>query len=188
MQRKMLYLITGGSGSGKSEYAEKIAVSWHKSEFSDGNLYYIAAMYPYDDECRARIKRHRAMRSGKGFQTIECFTHLEAVDAGSGDVVLLECMSNLLANEMYREEGQIKARGEEGERQLKTVILDEVLRLEKQAGCLIVVTNEVFSDGAAYEEDTEEYLRFLGQINVSLARSADVVREIVYSIPVAIKG
>ena len=183
----MLYLITGGSGSGKSEYAEKIAASKHRSEFQDGNLYYVAAMYPYDEECRERIRKHRAMRKGKGFQTVECFTHLEKIQVGNKDVVLLECMSNLLANEMYRKEGQIPCRGEEGERQLKAAILDEIIRLEKQAGCLVIVTNEVFSDGAVYEEETREYLRFLGKINIFLAQAAEKAVEIVYTIPVPLK-
>ena len=183
----MLYLITGGSGSGKSEYAENIAVSKHQLEFPDGTLYYIAAMYPYDDECRERIKKHREMRKGKGFQTIECFTNLEKLQVEKKDVVFVECMSNLLANEMYREEGRIKGRGKEGERQLEAAILDEIIRLERQAGCLVVVTNEIFSAGAEYGEETEEYLRFLGKINVFLAQMAERAEEIVYTIPVPLK-
>lgn len=184
----MLYLITGGSGSGKSEYAESIAVLKHQSEFAEGELYYIAAMYPYDDECRKRICKHQSMRQGKGFKTVECFTHLESLEVGSQDVVLLECMSNLLANEMYRAEGQIKARGEKGEQQLETAILSQMFRLERQSGCLIVVTNEVFSDGAVYEEETAEYLRFLGKVNVCLAHRAKEVVEVVCSIPVPLRG
>lgn len=184
----MLYIITGGSGSGKSEFAEKIAVSKHQSEYRDGNLYYIATMYPYDEECHNRIRKHQDMRRGKGFQTMECYTHLEEITIGNEDVVLLECMSNLLANEMYRNEGGIKARGRMGDIQLKTAVLEPVLRLEKEAGCLIIVTNEVFSDGVHYEEETTEYIRLLGKINTFLARRADAVVEVVYSIPVYQKG
>jgi len=182
----MLYLITGGSGSGKSEYAENIAASKHQSEFQDGNLYYVAAMYPYDEECRERIRKHQFMRRDKGFQTIECFTHLERVQADTRDVVLIECMSNLLANEMYRKEGQIKGRGKEGEQQLKMAILDEICRLKKQAGCLIIVTNEIFSDGVNYDDETIQYQRFLGKINISLTQMAEKVKEVVYGIPVSL--
>ncbi len=145
-------------------------------------------MYPSDEECRERIQRHQYMRRDKGFETVECYTHLKKIETNRNDVVLLECMSNLLANEMYRKEGQIMARGEEGEQQMRAAILNEILRLERQSGSLIVVTNEVFSDGTVYEEETREYLRYLGGINTSLTQIADAVVEVVYSIPIYHKG
>ena len=68
----MLYLVTGGSGSGKSEYAEKLAVHLRERLGSEaGRLYYVATMYSYDRECDKRIARHRLMRRDKGFSTIE---------------------------------------------------------------------------------------------------------------------
>ena len=70
----MLYLVTGGSGSGKSEYAEKLAVLNHQKE--QGSLYYIATMVSYDEECQERIRRHRVMRKDKVLQTLECFCHI----------------------------------------------------------------------------------------------------------------
>jgi len=182
----MLYVVTGGSGSGKSEYAEKLAVSNYRKE--QGALYYIATMVPYDEECKERIRRHRTMRKDKGFQTVECFCHLEQVCVKKNDVVLLECMSNLLANEMYQENGSIKKRGREAAEQLKSSILEPILQLEQKAGCLIVVTNEVFSDGVLYEEETKEYIRLLGKANTFLADYAESVIEVVCSIPVYLKG
>lgn len=65
----MYCMVTGGAGSGKSEYAESLALSM--ADNSD-RLFYIATMYPYDDdETRKRIERHRRLRAGKGFITIE---------------------------------------------------------------------------------------------------------------------
>ena len=58
----MITLITGGSGSGKSAYAEQKVV-----EFGDFNRIYIATMYPFDEESHQRIARHRAMRAEKIF-------------------------------------------------------------------------------------------------------------------------
>ena len=46
------------------------------------------------------------MRAGKGFDTLECYTGLSGVRVPEGCTVLLECMSNLVANEMFREEGR----------------------------------------------------------------------------------
>ncbi len=122
------------------------------------------------------------MRKEKGFTTIECYTHLERVKVTDKDVVLLECMSNLLANEMYREEGQIKR-----ENGWEAVAL-QVLAIARQAAHMIVVTNEVFSDAAEYDEETERYIRLLGRINCELSEKADRVTEVVCGIPVLRKG
>ena len=89
----MIVLVIGGSGSGKSEFAETICMELPAEEKC-----YIATMQAFDDESRARIAKHRKARSGKGFETIEQGTHLEAVCLPGGCTALLECMSNLVAN------------------------------------------------------------------------------------------
>lgn len=66
---------------------------------------YIATMYPFDEESRKRVQRHRKMRQGKGFETVECYTGLDKIRLPENCTVLLECMSNLVANEMFQEEG-----------------------------------------------------------------------------------
>lgn len=179
----MLTLVTGGSGSGKSEYAETLAVEAHEKS-PEGKLYYIATMYPYDEECIRRIERHRNMRSQKGFDTIECYTHLGQVQVNREDVVLLECMSNLLANEMYREEGQIKPGRETDD---VNVILSPLFALADRAAHVVVVSNEVFSDGMEYEEETKRYVGLLGEINRKIGKKADKVTEVVCGIPVLVK-
>ena len=67
----MLTLVTGGSGSGKSEFAENLSVGY-KSE----NLIYIATMFPYDNESLKKIERHKKMRENKNIKTIACFKDL----------------------------------------------------------------------------------------------------------------
>ena len=96
----MLTLVTGGSGSGKSAFAEDRVLS-----FGDAQRIYIATMHPFDEESHKRIERHQKMRAGKGFETVECYTGLKNVKLPAGCVVLLECMSNLVANEMFEEQG-----------------------------------------------------------------------------------
>ena len=95
----MFILVTGGSGSGKSEFAENIAMKL------DGKMLYVATMKPYDDECLKRIERHRKMRDGKGFRTVECYTDLSEITE-SADTILLECMSNLTANVMFSDDNE----------------------------------------------------------------------------------
>ena len=96
----MLILVTGGSGSGKSAFAEDRVLS-----LGEAKRIYIATMHPFDQESFKRIERHRKMRAGKGFDTIECYTGLKDVQISGDSVVLLECMSNLTANEMFEENG-----------------------------------------------------------------------------------
>lgn len=68
----MVTLITGGSGSGKSAYAESVITG-----FGEHERIYIATMYPFDEESHERIRRHRKMRGEKNFQTLECYTGLK---------------------------------------------------------------------------------------------------------------
>lgn len=173
----MFVLITGGSGSGKSEYAENRAVELANGE---KGLFYIATMYPFDRESRARIARHRTQREGKHFVTIERYTGLKELTLPSGGVALLECMSNLTANEMYQPEGA----GEEAVEE----IWQGIESLQRQCAHLLVVTNEIFSDGADYDEETRRCQRCLGEINCRMAGKAREVVEVVYGIALHHKG
>ena len=170
----MMVLVTGGSGSGKSAFAEDCVLSC-----GENKRIYIATMYPFDEESKRRVARHRKMRAGKGFDTIECFVGLKNLKIPEGSTVLLECMSNLTANEIFREDGA----GEKTEEE----ILEGVGRLKEQAGDLIIVTNEIFSDSIFYEKETQNYQRILGAVNQKLAQMADSVVEVVYGIPIYYK-
>ena len=181
----MFHVVTGGSGSGKSAYAEE-QICMLKKKTNSRHLYYIATMVPYGKETEQKILRHRQMRNGKGFETLECFTDLKklvqtepgfrADAAEEGICVLLECMSNLVANEMFQENGAHERTVQE--------ILKGVKSLLAQAGNLVIVTNEIFSEAASYEGETETYQKYLGKINQELAHLADEVVEVVYGIPV----
>ena len=167
----MLILVTGGSGSGKSAFAEDKVLS-----FGTAQRIYIATMHPFDNESYKRIDRHRGMRDGKGFETIECYTGLKDVVLPEGCVVLLECMSNLVANEMFEEQG--------AHEQTVQAIMAGIENLLRQAAHVVIVTNEIFSDAPAFDEEMNTYLKYLGKINQEIAKKADEVTEVVYGIPV----
>jgi len=171
----MLQVITGGSGSGKSAYAEDCIIKLGSNE-----RIYIATMYPFDEESHRRIARHRDMRREKNFATIECYIGLKDVTIPKGANVLLECMSNLTANEIYQENGAHDA--------TVGAVLQGIDTLLNQAANVVVVTNEIFSDGIDYDEETKRYQQYLGRINLALAKRAEYVTEIVYGISVTIKG
>lgn len=170
----MLTVITGGSGSGKSAYAEDLILS-----YGPARRIYIATMYPFDEESHRRIARHQKMRKGKGFETLECYTGLDTVRVPAGSHVLLECMSNLVANEMFQESGA-------GEQTVEAVMRG-VASLLKQAARLFVVTNEIFSDCQPYEEETQRYQKYLGEINCRMVQMADAAAEVVYGIALPLK-
>ena len=96
----MMTLVMGGAASGKSEFAEQMVL---QTEILP--RYYIATMQPFDKECCLRIEKHRKMRAQKQFETIECYTGLAHLHLPQKGAVLLECMSNLVANELYSPEG-----------------------------------------------------------------------------------
>lgn len=96
----MMVLVTGGSGSGKSAFAEERALS-----FGNPNAYYAATMEVMDGESVRRVERHRQMREGKGWITLEQPRDIEDITGrirSYDSVVLVECLTNLVANEMYR--------------------------------------------------------------------------------------
>ena len=171
----MMTVVTGGSGSGKSAFAEDKILS-----YGQGKRFYIATMHPYDEESFKRVERHRKMREGKGFETVECYTGLEKLEFPEDAIVLLECMSNLTANEMFERDGA----------GINTIeaILAGVRKLRNQVRHLVIVTNELFSEAASYEGDTVRYQEYLGVINQELGEMADEVVEVVYGIPVWHKG
>ena len=171
----MLELVTGGSGSGKSAYAESRICEWNRQDSNP--LFYIATMYPYGEETEKKIERHRILRKGKGFETLEWYTGLKQhLEDGSlkGADVLLECMSNLVANEMYMESGA----GCHADQ----AILEGIQELNQQCSNLVIVTNEVFSESVPDSPEMKEYKRILGKINREIATMADQVTEVIYGI------
>lgn len=179
----MLILITGGSGSGKSAYAETYMTTF----LDDSKKYYIATMQVFDQEGQKKIERHRQMRKGKGFVTIEqpvlieaALEKIEESEQGKKSA-LLECISNLTANEMFCEESPKSCEF------VTEKIIRGVQKLNEGIENLVIVTNNVFEDGIVYDETTMEYLKAMGSINEKLAAMADKVVEVVVGIPVTIK-
>lgn len=189
-----MHVITGGSGSGKSAYAEswltenhlqsakkKINVSANAKSYL-----YIATMRPFGEETKKKIERHRQMRAGKGFQTLECYGDLRMLDTSvqklKGDGILLECVSNLLADVLYQEDGSLA-----DDEKVIEIVVEGIRYLKGQTGRLAIVTNEVHSDLQDYSAETKKYIELLGRINQELGKMADQVTEVVYGIPVKIK-
>lgn len=186
----MIYLITGGSGSGKSEYAEDLLCNLCKDQTDQ--LVYIATMFPYGDETKEKIRRHRQMRRDKGFRTIECYTD---VGSAAGELkrygrvsVLIECISNLVSNELDIQRDD-RAADQTGRRELViSKVIEGVEAVRQAAVNVVVVTNEVNSEGLEYTAEMTEYKQVMGEVNCRLAEMADEVAEIVYGMKVEVKS
>lgn len=208
----MITLITGGSGSGKSAYAEKY-ICHALNEKGCKEKYYIATMQVFDDEGQRKIDRHRRLRAGKGFITIEQPRDIQnAVSKLQSESslktvrsALLECMSNLVANEMFSPVYASGMQAAEAEKEalddpenmkdydtaqisrVSKKVLKEVSILSENVAELVIVTNNVFEDGVCYDQSTMNYIKAMGIVNRGLAAMAERVVEVVAGIPVTVK-
>ena len=173
----MFTLVIGGAASGKSGYAEGLVLlSPHRPR------YYIATMEPFGEEGRRRVEKHRRMRADKEFETVECYHTLPSVRLPQRGTVLLECIGNLVANELYSPGGAGSV-----ERALSAIV-GGVDALLDQCADLVVVSNEVFTGGADYAGGTMDYLRLVAGANRALAKRADRVCEVACGLPQYYKG
>ncbi len=185
----MFWLVTGGSGSGKSLYGEELLQRlWEKNKKAE--KIYLATMRPEGREAKARIARHRRQRAGKGFITEECpgdlgmFVEEKLRGKTPPPFVLLECMSNLTANLLF--DGDFSADREKLERTAGK-IESGLLLLEQVCQDVVVVTNEVCSESASDSPEMQGYKRLLSRINRWLAARSRQVTEVVYGIPAGVK-
>lgn len=162
----MTVLIIGYPDSGKSKIAEDMAMELS----APGERIYLATMIPYGDEGRERVERHRAMRAGKGFVTMEVPYDVYAAVMETGDAagrtLLLECVSNLVANEMFERRTAPEAAVDK--------ITEDVEKLSSLARDLIIVSNH-YEISDVFDEETRLYSKTLDAVNEKLKDIADSV-------------
>ena len=165
----ILVLIAGSNDSGKSLYAEQLI------DQTKGKRYYIATMLPCTDENHHRIKKHRAQRQGLGFETLECPFQVGDCSVSADSVVLLEDVSNLLANAVFE-------RGSGPDR-----VYEDICRLAERSGILVVVTISGLK-AHDYDQETGAYIHGLNEINQRLYDKAAVAILMHNHIPIYQKG
>ena len=140
----------------------------------------------FGEEGARRIARHRALREGKGFSTLEHTRDVGAAVPGlpRGCTLLLEDVGNLVANELFAEGGLSPRDPDAAARE----VLGGIERLAQAAAHTVVVTVDVFADGMRYDEGTEAWRRALARVNAGVAALADRAVEVVCGIPVWMKG
>ena len=181
----MIYLVIGTQNSGKSELAEKISM-----DTGDSRRYYLATMKIYDDEGHKRVEKHRQQREGKGFVTIEHEYDLTAVldkiDSPKESTVLLECVSNLVGNELF--ENQIWKKKvlehlnapdlDDRENDFADSISRDIKNLSDHVNNLIIVTNEYKDAGSNFDDETRLYVELLDMVNDRVIKFSDKVYDL----------
>lgn len=179
----MLSFVSGGVRSGKSTFAER-----HVAALQGARKIYLATAIPFDEEMAARIGRHRAMRAGDGWTTLEVpygpFDALSALQ--SGDSVLLDCATVWLTNLMF---GTPPARFVQeiagAQEQLPALMLEDIMAASRRVSRLVVVSNDVFCGlYDSYDSETKRYITLLGEFHCRLAAAADEVWECISGIPI----
>ena len=177
----MFVFVSGAVRSGKSEWAEQAAMALSPR----GPRVYLATAHVLDDEMRRRVELHQTARQGRGFSTLEHPRDLEGVlpSLPQNATVLLECLGNWTANELFGEDGGI----EDAERTIKK-IHRVALMLRDRTANLLIVSNDAFCDGVHYDAGTDAYLRVLGELHVILAKEADAAVECAFGLPRLARG
>ncbi|MGI6074804.1 MAG: bifunctional adenosylcobinamide kinase/adenosylcobinamide-phosphate guanylyltransferase [Pyramidobacter sp.] len=167
----MFILLTGENNSGKSRCAERIAAQ------IPSRRVYAATMIPFGAEGLARREKHLRQRAGLGFRTVECPCDLSLVTCGPNDLVLLEDVSNLLANLIFAQRDPSAEKSAER----------QIVNLRSRCAVLIAVTitrlDERDCDG-----ETLKYVAALNRLNGRLAAQADAVVEMRGGVPFSKKG
>ena len=170
MTAKRIILITGGQRSGKSEYAERLALSLAE------NPVYMATAHVWDDEFSERVRRHQERR-GPQWTNIEEERQLSRHDVRDR-VVLVDCMTLWLTNLFFDTEDA---------RQALQTAQEEFDRFTRQNATFIFVTNEIGLGGVSENAIQRHFTDLQGWMNQYIAQKADEVTLMVSGIAVNIK-
>ena len=173
---KKIILITGGQRSGKSQYAENMALS-----LSD-NPVYIATAHVWDEEFKERVKKHQ-QRRGPQWENIEEERNLGSIYIYN-KVALIDCLTLWATNFFFA--GSCENSIPDVDKCLEE-IKAEFDKFTNQDATFIFVTNEIGSGGVSGNAIQRRFTDLLGWLNQYVAKKADEVYLTVSGIPVKIK-
>jgi adenosylcobinamide kinase / adenosylcobinamide-phosphate guanylyltransferase len=186
MAQPSLIFITGGVRSGKSSFAEKMAIELAMNK--GGQLNYLATGVASDQEMRERIAKHQQDRAGESsWRTIERSLHIGGIANmfGSQDIILLDCVTTLLNNELF-------SINQKWDVYFLNAVTEKVVtginEIRNRGKVLIVVSNEVFHESLTENELVFTYGKLLGQIHQQLVKTADQAYLVEMGVPILMKG
>ncbi len=197
----MTILVIGRPDSGKSGKAEELAMELSEKD----NRIYLATMIPYGEEGIDRVRKHRLLREGKGFLTVERPKDITGIIDEEGNmtvesertfmpeqengaypgaapdrikassaVALLECVSNLCANEMFEVSGDSGLISSEA---VVSKVTGDIRILKDKVKDLVIVTNE-FETEEGFDEETVRYVNVVREVNLRLKELSERIYDI----------
>lgn len=182
-----LIFITGGVRSGKSSFAEKKAEQIANE--TGGQLHYLATGVPSDREMMERINIHQRDRvEGKyGWKTVEKPVQIGmlADHFSHEDIILLDCVTTLLNNELFSFEQKWDQPFLD---KVRESVVTGIFEIKNRVSVMIVVSNEVLYEPLHGNQLVFTYGRLLGQIHQQLVKEADQAFLVEAGIPIVMKG
>lgn len=167
----MIYYITGGERSGKSSYAQNLALSLSSTP------YYLATSRKWDGDFEKRVERHVKERD-ENWTTIEEEKYLGKVEL-TGKVVVIDCITLWLTNWYVDEKNDVEACLKKAKEQLS-------LLFERDA-TIIIISNEIGMGIHAHTAVGRKFTELQGWINQFIAKRADKAIFMVSGLPITIK-
>jgi adenosylcobinamide kinase/adenosylcobinamide-phosphate guanylyltransferase len=175
-------LIIGGARSGKSTYAQELALK------AGGAVLFVATAEAGDEDMKKRIEMHRKSRP-RGWVTLEATTHIGRQiikNIGKAQTVIIDCITLLINNIFIPYDDKTDA--DLAEKEVAAEIKELLDCIERLDAHFIIVTNEVGLGIVPADRVSRLYRDLLGRANQMLAEHADKVYLLVAGIPVAVKN
>lgn len=169
--KKKIILITGGQRSGKSSYAEKMALSLSP------NPVYMATAHIWDEEFETRVRKHQERR-GPEWTNIEEEKWLSRHDC-AGRTILIDCVTLWSTNFFFDNDSDVDKTLAELKAEFEAFTATEAT--------YIFVTNEIGLGGVPENALQRKFTDLLGWLNQYIADKADEVVLMVAGIPMKIK-
>lgn len=178
-----IVFISGGARSGKSTFAEQLAQRYQ------GDLHYIATARVTDEEMDVRIKRHQTERQcgERPWTTWECPVdiHSLAYKFHPTDIVLIDCMTILVANELFRHEGANQS--EQSSSRVILSIKKGIEAIARKVQLLIIVSNEVLYDGVSNDPVVHTYQQTVGRLHQEIVKRSRYAYTVEAGVPILMK-
>ncbi len=172
--------ITGGSRSGKSSYAQRLA------EGLEAPRLYLATCPVRDEEMRERVRRHQRSRKGLQWKTVEEEKQIEKVidHAADYNVILVDCLTLWVSNLMWEAQQTGVPFSEDAMEERARALAIACGGLD---GTVILVTNEVGWGVVPENPVARHYRDIAGRCNQILAAESDAVVLLVSGLPMILK-
>ena len=168
---KKVILVTGGQRSGKSSYAQNLALSLTP------NPVYLATSAVWDEEHRQRIERHKRDR-GPEWTNIEELKEIQQIDV-QGRVVVIDCITLWSTNFFSDTNGDVELS--------LAAVKERFDAFIRQEAVFVFVTNELGLGGTSNNDLQRRFTDLLGWVNQYIASQSDEVVLMVSGIPMKIK-